>query len=371
MVSRRPVLFLLLAPTFASLLSLAEEPASAPKGPAAVAVRFGGFVQVQADGGDKGDSRFPGDDLRFYLRRGRLIATARFPEGFEARVEAELAGSLASTANLRGQLNDAYVAWTRLPEIQVRAGQFKSPFGYEQLLNDTRMTAMERTLGNDRLTLGRQLGVQIHGELLGKRLSYALGAFNGAGVNTTSNEDGKLLVAGRVSGSPWKGSLAGTEATLSTGLDGFASDDRSLPLSQDFGFDSTPESPAADSLFTGRRHGAGVDLQLAAGRLEVLAEALLVRFEPVSGIPDPSFDASSVFLQAGFEVLPKKLQLFAKVDRFDPNRKADGDATTTITAGGSWFLRGHDLKLQANYLGSDVPGLPRQHKVLARVQAVF
>lgn len=339
--------------------------------PAPVTVKFGGLVQAQADAGDKGDSRFPDEDVRFYLRRARLNATARFPEGFEARVEADLAGSLGATSSLRAQLTDGYVGWVKHEELQVRAGQFKTPFGYEQLLPDPRMTTMERTLGNDRLTLGRQLGVQLHGDLLGKRLAYAVGAFNGSGVNTSSNEDGKLLVAGRVSGSPWNGTLAGVAASVSAGLNGFASDDRNLSMASDFGFDATPASPARDNVFTGRRRGAGGDVQLAAGPLDLTAEALVVRFEPDAAVPASSFDSTSLFVQAAYEVMPKRLQLFAKVDRFDPNRDRPGDATTTLSAGGSWFFRGHDLKVQANYLASDVQGLPRQHKVLARIQAAF
>jgi phosphate-selective porin len=336
-----------------------------------VTIRLGGLIQAQADAGDQGDSRFPADDVRFYLRRVRLNATARFPEGFEARLEAELAGTLAGTSNLRAQLTDAYVGWTKRPALQVRAGQFKTPFGHEQLLSDLRMTTMERSLGSDRLTPGRQLGVEAHGDLLGKRLAYALGAFNGSGANTTANADGEMLVAGRVSGTPWKGTLAGSEASLSAGLGAFASDENGLSQAAEFGFDSTPDSPVADNLLAGRRRGTGGDVQLTAGRLEVLAEALLLRFEPDAGVPARSFEASSVYVQVAYEVLPKRLQLFAKVDRFDPNRDRDADATTTLSAGGSWFLRGHDLKLQANYLGSDVPGLPRQHKVLARIQAAF
>lgn len=347
----------------------AEAPPAAAPSP--VSVRFGGLLQAQADGGDRGDSRFPGSELRFYLRRARASVAASFPEGFEARLEAELAGTLAATSSLRAQLTDAYVGWTRHGAFQLRAGQFKTPFGHEQLLSDPRMTTVERTLGSDRLTPGRQVGVQLHGELAGRRLSYAVGAFNGTGTNTTGNDDGKLLVAARLSGLAWTGRLGGTEASLSAGANGFASEDERLSLAADLGFDSTPATPAADGLFTGRRRAAGADVQLRAGRLEAQAEALLVRFEPDSAVPARSFDATALALQAAYELLPKRLQLLAKLDRFDPARDRPADATTTLTLGGSWFLRGHDLKLQANYLGSTVPGLPRQHKVLARLQAAF
>jgi len=334
-------------------------------------VRFGGLLQAQADAGDRGDSRFPGSEVRFYLRRARASATASFPEGFEARLEAELAGTLAATTSLRAQLTDAYVGWTRHAATQVRAGQFKTPFGHEQLASDARLATIERSLGSDRLTPGRQVGVQLHGELAGRRLSYAVGAFNGTGANATGNEDGELLVAARLSGRAWSGTLGGAGAALTAGANGFASDDERLSLASDFGFDSTPATAGADGLFFGRRRGAGADVQLVAGRLGAQAEALLVRFEPGSAVPSSSFDATSVAVQAGWELLPKRLQLVAKLDRFDPNGDRSGDATTTLTVGGSLFLRGHDLKLQAGFLGSTVPGLPRQHKVLARVQAAF
>lgn len=363
----RPAAILLLASALGCTAAAAGETPPPPP----VSVRFGGFLQAQADGGDRGDSRFPGSEVRFYLRRARASATAAFSEGFEARLEAELAGTLAATTSLRAQLTDAYVGWTRHAATQVRAGQFKTPFGHEQLASDARLATIERSLGSDRLTPGRQVGVQLHGELAGRRLSYAVGAFNGTGANATGNEDGELLVAARLSGRAWSGTLGGATGTLSVGANGFASDDERLSLAADFGFDSPPATAAADGLFTGRRRGAGADVQLVAGRLEAQAEALLVRFEPGSAVPSSSFDATSVAVQAGWELLPKRLHLVAKLDRFDPNGDRSGDATTTLTVGGSLFLRGHDLKLQASYLGSAVPGLPRQHKVLARIQAAF
>lgn len=366
-----PLPFLVLLASFLPASVHAGEDPPAGKELPPPKVRFGGLVQTQWDAGDVGDARFSGDETRFYLRRARLSATATFAEGFEAKLEAELAGTLADTSNLRAQLTDAYVAWVGDARLQARAGQFKTPFGVEQLLSDRRMSTIERSLGSDRLTPGRQVGVQAFGDLLGKRLSWAVGAFNGTGPNTTANSDGKPLLAARIAGTAWRGSLGGAEATLTAGVDGFASSDEALALPPDLGFDSTPGTPAPDNLFTGRREAAGVDLSFRAGRLEAWAEGLLVRYEPDSGIPRPSVEATSVALLAGYEVVPKKLHLVARLDRFDPDRDRDADDTTTLTLGGSWYFRGHDLKLQLNYLASDVPDLGRQDKLLARIQAAF
>ena len=362
---------LLLASFLAAVHAPLEGQAPAKDGPPPIDFRFGGLLQVQADGGDRGDSRFPDTDVRLYLRRARASATARLPQGFELKAEVELAGSLSSTSNLRAQLTDAYVGWKGKGSLQVRAGQFKTPFGYEQLLPDPRMTTIERGLGNDRLTPGRQVGVQLHGDLAGKRLSWAVGAFGGSGVNTTTNEDGGLLWAGRLAGTAWKGALAGADATLSIGANGFTSEEKGLAMPADFLLDSTPLTLAFDNLLTGRRSGVGLDAELSAGRLEAAAEVLLLRFGQEGGGPGRDFDATSASLLAGWEVVAKRLQLFARYDAFDPSRERDGDDTTTLTFGGSWFLRGHDLKLQANVLSADVPGRSREVKVLARLQAAF
>lgn len=369
MASRRAAIPLLLL--LAAAPSTLEGQAPAKEAPTPVSVRFGGLLQVQADGGDRGDSRFPDADVRFYLRRVRASAVAALSEGFEAKVEVELAGTLSSASSLRAQLVDGYVGWKGRGGLGFRAGQLKTPFGHEQLLPDLRMTAVERTLGNDRLVPGRQVGLQLHGELAGKRLTWAAGAFGGSGVNTTANEDGGLLWAGRLAGTAWKGALAGADATLSIGANGFTSEEKGLAMPADFLLDSTPLTLAFDNLLTGRRSGAGLDVELAAGRLEAAAEVLLLRFDQEGGGPGRDFDATSASLLAGWEVVAKRLQLFARYDAFDPSRDREGDDTTTLTLGGSWFLRGHDLKLQANVLSADVPGRSREVKVLARLQAAF
>ena len=64
---------------------------------------------------------------------------------------------------------------------KIRVGQFKTPFGFEQLYSDPRLFITERSLGNDRLTQSRQLGAQVGGDVLDKRLTYAIGLFNGTG----------------------------------------------------------------------------------------------------------------------------------------------------------------------------------------------
>ncbi|HXU44061.1 MAG TPA: porin, partial [Thermoanaerobaculia bacterium] len=128
----------------AVLAALAAVPVAAQQSPLAVAkpagreptLTIGGLVQAQGEFGDRGDARFTNDNDRFYLRRARLNASGKFLEEFDFRVELDLAGSLANTSALRAQLTDAYVTWNHTPAAAVRVGQFKTPFGFEQLYSD-------------------------------------------------------------------------------------------------------------------------------------------------------------------------------------------------------------------------------------------
>ncbi len=332
---------------------------------------IGGLLQFQADGGDRGDARWTNDNDRFYLRRARLNATGRFLEEFDFRFEMDLAGSLSNSAGLRAQLTDGYINWNRYAGANLRAGQFKTPFGFEQLYGDPRLLTIERSLANDRLTLNRQLGLQVGGDLLEKRLSYAAGTFNGNGVNNNFNDNDKLDLVGRVVVVPWQGKLFGDAASWSIGANGYTAEDTALALSTDLGVDSTPTTADRDGIFSGKRRGFGADTQLVSGRFELWAEYLSARFEPANGIPKPRFKAEGGYVQASFFVIPKRLQVVLKQETFDPRDDAKNDETDTSTLGVNYYIKGHDLKLMADYLRVKAGPLDSQDKLIARLQVGF
>ncbi len=163
---------------------------------------IGGFLQAQAESGGRVDTRFGDDNDRVFLRRARVNVQGSFAEELDFKAEMDLAGGLGTASAIRAQATDVYAQWSKHPHAQIRVGQFKTPYGHEQLYSDTKVLTVERTLGTDRIGIGRQLGVQLGGEIGG--LSYAVGAFNGNGTNVTVNDDEGFLTAGRVSGSLWK-----------------------------------------------------------------------------------------------------------------------------------------------------------------------
>ncbi len=319
---------------------------------------IGGLLQVQAEFGDRGDTRFGNDNDRFYLRRARINATGKFLEEFDFRLEGDFGGTLANTSALRAQLTDGFINWNRHPEANIRMGQFKTPFGFEQLFSDPRLITIERSLVNDRLTLSRQLGVQVGGDLLEKRMNYAAGVFNGNGANNNFNDDDSFLSTARLSGVLRRAK----SMTWSLGGNAFSSEDTSVAAS-DFGFDN--------NVFAGERVGTGFDTQLLAGRFELWAEYLAVDWEPSSRRPRSEVGSEGWYVQGSYFFIPNRLQAVLKAESFDPVVEDRTEPVEIGTAGLSWYLKGHDLKLLVNYLRIRQDGQEDQDKILTRMQVIF
>jgi len=336
------------------------------------ALQLGGMVQVQSESGDQGDARFSDGNDRLYLRRARLNAGGRFLEEFNFRAELELAGSLANTSGFRAQLTDAYVNWNRFDSANVRVGQFKTPFGFEQLYPDPNLYFAERSLVSDRLTPGRQLGVQTGGEAWYDRFNWALGLFNGNGINQNFNDNDRFMEVARVSVAPVSGRFFDKPSRWTIGIDNFHSSDTNVPVATDFGIDSTPSTPAKDNIFAGARRGIGYDSQLQFGMVEAWGEYLQVTFNPTDRLPLRRFRSSGWSGQLSAFIIPNKLQLAARRDRFDPDREIGGNETGTTTLGANWYFKQNDIRLQLDWLRSDVPGLTKpQQKWIARLQTLF
>jgi hypothetical protein len=264
------------------------------------------------------------------------------------------------------------VNWNGHPAANLRLGQFKTPFGYEQLYSDPRLYTIERSLMNDRLTLSRQVGAAVVGQPFDRRIAYSVGLFNGTGANASLNDNDNFVWVGRLEGVIRQGRIGGHDFRWGLGGDGYSTHDTGLAAAPaEFGFDSTPGG-SADNVFSGDRWGWGVDSQFRIGQLDVWGEYLQARYEPANAIPAARVEADGAYLQAALFVVPKRVQLVAKWDRFDPKRHVDTNATHTWTAGVNYTFKGDDLKLLLDGLAVDAqaPG-ETQYKLLVRAQAIF
>jgi phosphate-selective porin OprO/OprP len=160
-------------------------------------VQLHGLVQVD-NRSFLNDHGIQGNDT-FLLRRARPILFATVYHDFDLYLVPDFGGSSV-------QIFDAYMNYRYKPWLQLRAGKFKTPIGLEELQQDPTIFFNERALPNS-IMPNRDIGFQLWGDVLGGRLSYAIGVFNGVGDGrNTSNfdfEDHREF-AGRIFLQPFK-----------------------------------------------------------------------------------------------------------------------------------------------------------------------
>jgi len=105
---------------------------------------------------------------------------------------------------ISGILRDAYIGLHFIPTQQIRLGQQKMPFGYENWVSSSRLFAVNRTELSDNISRGqtlRDIGVGLVGKIpLSERwrLEDAVAASNGAGMNVQDDNTDKVNFWGRI-----------------------------------------------------------------------------------------------------------------------------------------------------------------------------
>src|SRR5438445_568883 len=192
---------------------------------------LGGYIQVNLEDGDVSafEGRFGMTALkdRFRLRRARINMTGEFAENFDFKIEGDFGqgdGLNSSRTGFSG--TDIFVNWHQFPEAQIKVGQWKAPFGLEQITPDTSLFMIERSLPTGALTPERQIGVQLWGKPFANvwpdqkdLVTYYAGIFNGNGRNVNTNDNNNFMYVGRLELLPWHGKLLGQESSIKLGGD--------------------------------------------------------------------------------------------------------------------------------------------------------
>lgn len=189
------------------VLAVGERGLSVTSGDKAFSVRLGALLHL--------DHRYYLDDSAangFQFRRVRPTLQGTFHEKFAFRVTPEFAGN-------NFQLLDATVSYTHSPVLVLTAGKFKAPFDLERLRSGSNITFIERAYPTI-LGPNREIGVQFSGDVLDKRLSYALALGNGVpdNGNSVTNPDEELEYSARLFATPFANDKDSVLAGLGFGL---------------------------------------------------------------------------------------------------------------------------------------------------------
>ncbi len=377
----RPVILLLAIFTFSifAIVANGEEPITTKTSK----LTIGGRLQTQHQYVDSNPYT-----NRLLMRRARLTFQSKLTEWAFIKVQFE-AGKQKFT------LKDAYLSLS--PKgFSIFIGQKHVPFSREAITSSKYLQMIERSRTSEFAPF-RQMGVEIHGFALDKKLEYSAGLYNGA-INgssvsnlenntlgkvklyhidtSASNDNNRFLYAGRIDYHPF-GHMKKQQSYLE--------DLEHILLSFGLNFYSSADYPSGGhnlgiaELKKTSAYGGDVALKFKgfASTIEYIHRDISW-WDSVDQVNNAPQD--TLTLQGGFIIIPKKFELTARYEfvKFDKNKillGPDGqDQDKWVSFGFNYFFEGHHTKIQLNYIlkNENMPaGIPEPKNNTVLIQFAY
>jgi len=306
----------------------------------------------------------PGDHVKsFRIRRAKTELAGWFWKkeiSFELQMGWAGSDSTGGSSTFSG-LEDALLNWdaSKKGTFQIRAGQFKVPFGRQEMTSSERQQFADRSILSGEFTLSRDIGVQLWGQVASGKLEYRAGAFNGNGRNHALDDNNKLQYDARLMFQPWgdvkysEGDFESTNHPLLAIAGGFQSRNQHLTTNAN---DFNDATWSTDAVFKYR--GASL-----------YAEHFWRSREPETGA---SFGSNGWIVQAGAFVKRNVFELAFRYAAFDPSDRGGSDDQSEIGGAANYYFLKHRFKLQADYRAiKDESQDQTQKELRAQLQFVF
>lgn len=231
----------------------------------------------------------------FLIRRARPIIDGTLDRDFSFLFVPDFGGSGAPT------IFDAYANDSFAPWLQLQAGKFKSPLGFEELITDQYLWFAERGFPTQ-LIPNRDVGFMLHGDIGDGLLSYSAGALNNVGDNRNSSNiafDNRKAFEGRLFARPFIDTGADWLKGLGLGVGGAVGDligANGLPNNN--GFTTDGQQPIF-SYYTGAGASASTANVTANGRAWRLAPQGYWHAGPLSLLGEYTISSQDLALKAG------------------------------------------------------------------------
>lgn len=287
-------------------------------------ITLSGYIQVGYNYGNKNERT----EHSFDLKRAILFANGKITDKWSAFF-------MYSFGNT-GKILEAYTEYHFLPQLNVRLGQFKTPYSIENPLspcivelincNAQAVAYLAGINGSDPLfgvTTGRDMGLLIYGDLFDKFVNYNLAVMNGQGINLKDKNNQKDIV-GSLMLHPLNWLSIGGSFIKGKGCAVAASPD-------------VPDIKVSESYIRNR---------WAIGAV-VNAKPISLRTEYLAG-KDGKVKSDGYYATASIHVLPQ-FDIVVSYDYFNKNKMLDSKQTNYMTGIQWWFYPKCRLQVQYTY----------------------
>jgi len=231
--------------------------------------------------------------------------------------------------------------------IRVHVGQFKVPYGGQELTSSGNQMFVDRALVSNSFFRGRDIGVALWGATRNNRIEWRFGLFNGNGPTRATNDNDKYQYNARIMWQP-NGSQTLNQRAWVTGA---------LYSESDFESTKTPIYAVAFNWENQNNFNAttGNDQKWNAISLDgiykfrgfsVNGMYALAKRKPETGA---EFDSSGGFIQAGKLFAGRKYEVALRYGTFDPTDRTARNVTREVRAALNYYYARHGLKWQTDF----------------------
>jgi phosphate-selective porin OprO/OprP len=269
-------------------------------------------------------------------------------------------------------IEETYMNYRIIDEAQIRVGQDKVQYGRNWITPSSQNEFVETAFVTDAFKPGYDIGLGANGTVQKGLLTYAAQWVGGKGQNTvssTNNNAYNLRLAVNPLGD-MKYSEADIEMSpkplLSVGSSYYHN---TLKKNTALTFEKNNNNYAGANGWLGRNAAqfspvANVNINTFESDMAFKWMGLFVQTEYFwgqgtgTGTSANGYDANVIsngfYAQAGYMVLPKKVELAVRYAWMDYNRNTPNNNQTEVQGAISWYIEGHNLKIQADVTKQNV-----------------
>lgn len=299
----------------------------------------------------------PGDSRgSFRIRRAKLKlegwlwkppGAAPGPAQPKITYEVQLNWPAVTGSNPGAMLEDANLGIdpTGHGTFRVLIGQFKVPFGRQELTSSGSQSLVDRSLVSNEYARGRDTGVAVQGATRNNKLEYRFGVFNGNGPTRTTNDNASVQVNGRLMWQPNGSQVLAQRAWVSGAL--YSEGDFESTTTPIYAVALNYEHNDFHRTTTGtdlKAHVVGIDGVYKFKGVFATAEYYLRRRTPETGA---TFRSDGGFGQVGVMLNgPRTWEAAFRYGSRDVNETIGNDTIKEYRAGLNYYYRRHTLKFQ-------------------------
>jgi phosphate-selective porin OprO/OprP len=255
-------------------------------------------------------------------------------------------------------LEDANIDWDlsndNLKAFRFRLGQFKAPFGRQQITSSGAQQFVDRAIQDARFNDGRETGLALWGTLGGNRLDWRTMVSNGNGRSQVANDNSRYLYTARVMWqaigntrmNQWGSGLLFTEGDLG---DSAANAGPLLAVAGQFSHNDRFNATTGNDL---RNRTWGADYTFKHKGFATVGEAAWRNSKPETGA---KLEAKGFLLQASYAWKAPGIagasfwEIAGRYAWVDPSDLADDNDQSEVGVALNYYYNRHNLKVQLDW----------------------